>query len=272
MGVEVIKIEDTLHFDWWRGSLSMGPPEMQVIERSAAFNTANRGKIGATLDLTQSARDRNRQAAGRDRRHRDRKLQPRCDAEAGARMGDARAAQSAPRDDLDAVVRRGRSREQCARLRQHHRGRLGRDRTDGISRWRTTLHFEQCARRSGRRDSTGCSRCWSGCASARTPAAGSISSWRRSRQSIPFVGEAIVEYEVTGKVPKPRGNRHPSMRRTESIARVPATSRSPPNRMSNGVSLRMRSGLDALATILVSRRSRIANATKTRSTRNSRAR
>ncbi len=51
MGVEVIKIEDTLHFDWWRGSLSMGPPEMQVIERSAPFNTANRGKIGATLDL-----------------------------------------------------------------------------------------------------------------------------------------------------------------------------------------------------------------------------
>jgi crotonobetainyl-CoA:carnitine CoA-transferase CaiB-like acyl-CoA transferase len=52
MGVEVIKIEDTLHFDWWRGSLSMGPPEMQVIERSAPFNTANRGKIGCTLDLT----------------------------------------------------------------------------------------------------------------------------------------------------------------------------------------------------------------------------
>ncbi len=51
MGVEVIKIEDTLHFDWWRGSLSMGPPELQVIERSAPFNTANRGKIGATLDL-----------------------------------------------------------------------------------------------------------------------------------------------------------------------------------------------------------------------------
>src|SRR6202140_2391063 len=51
MGVEVIKIEDTLNFDWWRGSLSMGPPEMQVIERSAPFNTANRGKLGAPLDL-----------------------------------------------------------------------------------------------------------------------------------------------------------------------------------------------------------------------------
>ena len=26
---------------------------------------------------------------------------------------------------------------------------------------------------------------------------------------VPFVGEAILEYEVTGQVPKPRGNRHP---------------------------------------------------------------
>jgi crotonobetainyl-CoA:carnitine CoA-transferase CaiB-like acyl-CoA transferase len=52
MGAEVIKVEDTLHFDWWRGSLSIAPPEMQPIERSAPFNTANRGKIGITLDLT----------------------------------------------------------------------------------------------------------------------------------------------------------------------------------------------------------------------------
>ena len=51
MGAEVIKVEDTHHFDWWRGSLSMAPPEMQPIERSAVFNTANRGKLGVTLDL-----------------------------------------------------------------------------------------------------------------------------------------------------------------------------------------------------------------------------
>lgn len=51
MGAEVIKVEDTHHFDWWRGSLSMAPPEMQPIERSAVFNTANRGKRGVTLDL-----------------------------------------------------------------------------------------------------------------------------------------------------------------------------------------------------------------------------
>jgi crotonobetainyl-CoA:carnitine CoA-transferase CaiB-like acyl-CoA transferase len=51
MGADVIKVEDTHHFDWWRGSLSMGPPEMQPIERASVFNTANRGKRGITLDL-----------------------------------------------------------------------------------------------------------------------------------------------------------------------------------------------------------------------------
>ena len=51
MGAEVVKVEDTHHFDWWRGSLSMAAPEMQPIERAAVFNTANRGKLGVTLDL-----------------------------------------------------------------------------------------------------------------------------------------------------------------------------------------------------------------------------
>src|SRR6202043_340557 len=51
MGAMVIKVEDRHHFDWWRGSLSMAAPEMQPIERSAVFNTANRGKRGITLDL-----------------------------------------------------------------------------------------------------------------------------------------------------------------------------------------------------------------------------
>jgi crotonobetainyl-CoA:carnitine CoA-transferase CaiB-like acyl-CoA transferase len=48
MGADVIKVEDTEHFDWWRGSLSIAAPEMQPIERSSPFNTANRG---ITLDL-----------------------------------------------------------------------------------------------------------------------------------------------------------------------------------------------------------------------------
>ncbi|HUY29089.1 MAG TPA: CoA transferase [Candidatus Binataceae bacterium] len=51
MGAEVIKVEDTHYFDWWRGSLSMAAPEAQPIERASTFNTANRGKLGVTLDL-----------------------------------------------------------------------------------------------------------------------------------------------------------------------------------------------------------------------------
>src|SRR5205814_957638 len=52
MGAEVIKVEDTQHFDWWRGSTAMGPPELQIIERSPTFNATNRGKLGLTLDLS----------------------------------------------------------------------------------------------------------------------------------------------------------------------------------------------------------------------------
>jgi crotonobetainyl-CoA:carnitine CoA-transferase CaiB-like acyl-CoA transferase len=51
MGAQVIKVEDTEYIDWWRGSLSMGPPELQVHERAPTFNSANRGKLGVTLDL-----------------------------------------------------------------------------------------------------------------------------------------------------------------------------------------------------------------------------
>jgi crotonobetainyl-CoA:carnitine CoA-transferase CaiB-like acyl-CoA transferase len=51
MGAEVVKVEDTRRFDWWRGSLTIAPPEMQPIERSPLFNSVNRNKLGVTLDL-----------------------------------------------------------------------------------------------------------------------------------------------------------------------------------------------------------------------------
>src|SRR5260370_8143865 len=51
MGADVIKVEDTHHFDWCRGSLSMAPAEMQPIDRAAGFNTANRRQRGLTLEL-----------------------------------------------------------------------------------------------------------------------------------------------------------------------------------------------------------------------------
>ncbi|HZO83306.1 MAG TPA: CoA transferase [Candidatus Binataceae bacterium] len=52
MGMQVVKVEDTRNFDWWRGSAAMGLPEMRPIERAPTFNSVNRGKLGVTLDLS----------------------------------------------------------------------------------------------------------------------------------------------------------------------------------------------------------------------------
>jgi crotonobetainyl-CoA:carnitine CoA-transferase CaiB-like acyl-CoA transferase len=52
MGMQVVKVEDTRNFDWWRGSAAMGPPEAHPIERAPTFNSVNRGKLGVTLDLS----------------------------------------------------------------------------------------------------------------------------------------------------------------------------------------------------------------------------
>jgi crotonobetainyl-CoA:carnitine CoA-transferase CaiB-like acyl-CoA transferase len=50
---DVIKLESHTRFDWWRGSRPPGDdPALRLWERSHAFNTANRGKRGLTLDLT----------------------------------------------------------------------------------------------------------------------------------------------------------------------------------------------------------------------------
>jgi crotonobetainyl-CoA:carnitine CoA-transferase CaiB-like acyl-CoA transferase len=51
MGMQVVKVEDTRNFDWWRGSAAMGPPETRPIERAPTYNSVNRGKLGVTLDL-----------------------------------------------------------------------------------------------------------------------------------------------------------------------------------------------------------------------------
>jgi crotonobetainyl-CoA:carnitine CoA-transferase CaiB-like acyl-CoA transferase len=45
------QVEDTKNYDWWRGSHAIAPSEMQPIERAPTFNTTNRGKLGLTLDL-----------------------------------------------------------------------------------------------------------------------------------------------------------------------------------------------------------------------------
>ena len=50
MGAQVIKVEACQHLDWWRGW--EGTPAGDEFEESVAFNTANRNKLGITLDLT----------------------------------------------------------------------------------------------------------------------------------------------------------------------------------------------------------------------------
>jgi crotonobetainyl-CoA:carnitine CoA-transferase CaiB-like acyl-CoA transferase len=52
LGAEVIKVEACDHFDWWRG-FEVTPEALRerAIEKSWAFNTVNRNKLGITLDL-----------------------------------------------------------------------------------------------------------------------------------------------------------------------------------------------------------------------------
>jgi crotonobetainyl-CoA:carnitine CoA-transferase CaiB-like acyl-CoA transferase len=59
-GADVIKIEGSTHFDWWRGSRPPGDdPGLALHEKSPVFCTANRGKRGVTFDLTTEEGHRN---------------------------------------------------------------------------------------------------------------------------------------------------------------------------------------------------------------------
>lgn len=52
LGAEVIKVESRERFDWWRGwEITAEAVAQGRIEKSVAFNTANRNKLGITLDL-----------------------------------------------------------------------------------------------------------------------------------------------------------------------------------------------------------------------------
>ncbi len=209
MGVEVIKIEDTLHFDWWRGSLSMGPPEMQVIERSAVFNTANRGKLGATLDLAnpRAVEIVKRLVATAD------VLIENYSPGVMERLGLAweTLAPLNPRLVMISMPSFGsEGPEKHARgygntieavsgvtgLVGYHDGgqpytlsnALG-DPSAGLNGLFAVL--------VALREREGTSR-------------GQHIELAQVETVVPFVGEAIVEYQLTGQVPKPRGNRHPT--------------------------------------------------------------
>ena len=209
MGVEVIKIEDTLHFDWWRGSLSMGPPELQVIERSAPFNTANRGKIGCTLDLTNpraieivkrlvatadivienySPGVMDRLGLGWDALA---PLNPRLVMISMPSFGSEGPEKHARGygNTIEAVAG-------VTGLMGYHDGgqpytlsnALG-DPSAGLNGLFAVLVGLREREDTGR---------------------GQHIELAQVEGVVPFVGEAIIEYELTGQLPKPRGNRHPS--------------------------------------------------------------
>jgi crotonobetainyl-CoA:carnitine CoA-transferase CaiB-like acyl-CoA transferase len=208
MGVEVIKIEDTLHFDWWRGSLSMGPPELQVIERSAAFNTANRGKIGCTLDLTnpRAIEIVKRLVATADIviENYSPDVMPKLGLgwETLAPLNPRLVMISMPSFGAEGPERNGRGYGNTIEavsgvtgLTGYHDGgqpytlsnALG-DPVAGLNGLFAVLVGLRERQDTGR---------------------GQHIELAQVEAAIPFIGEAIAEYEVTGEVPRPRGNRHP---------------------------------------------------------------
>ena len=208
MGAQVIKIEDTLHFDWWRGSLSMGPPELQVIERAAPFNTTNRGKLGVTLDLSNSRGVEivKRLVATADI------LIENFSPDVMERLGlswkvlemlNPRLIMiSMPSFGSEGPERNARGYGNTVEaaagvtgLMGYHDGgqpytmsnALG-DPVSGLNGMFAVLVGLREREETGR---------------------GQLIELAQVEGTIPLIGEAIVEYQITGKVPQPRGNRHP---------------------------------------------------------------
>jgi crotonobetainyl-CoA:carnitine CoA-transferase CaiB-like acyl-CoA transferase len=208
MGAQVIKIEDTLHFDWWRGSLSMGPPELQVIERASTFNTTNRGKLGVTLDLSnpRAVEIVKRLVATADI------LIENFSPDVMERLGlswkvleplNPRLIMiSMPSFGSEGPERNargyGNTIEAAAGvtgLTGYHDGgqpytmsnALG-DPVSGLNGMFAVLVGLREREETGR---------------------GQLIELAQVEGTIPLIGEAIVEYQLTGKVPRPRGNRHP---------------------------------------------------------------
>lgn len=208
MGAQVIKIEDTRHFDWWRGSLSMGPPELQVHERSAVFNSANRGKLGATLDLDNPRGVEIVKRLARDADVAIENYSPGVIDRLG--LGYAVLGPLNPRlimismpsfgsDGPESNTRGyGNTIEAMAGvtgLTGYHDGEqpytlsnaLG-DPIAGVNGAFAVLTALIERQRTGR---------------------GQRIELAQVEAAIPFVADAIMEYQLSGKVPRPRGNRHP---------------------------------------------------------------
>ena len=80
-----------------------------------------------------------------------------------------------------------------------------------LSRGRAALHAQQCARRSGRRADTASSRMLVALHEREKTGRGQWIELAQVEGVIPFVAGAMLEYQFTGKVPAPRGNRHPEL-------------------------------------------------------------
>lgn len=208
MGVEVIKIEDTLHFDWWRGSLSMGPPEMQVIERSAPFNTANRGKIGATLDLTnpRAVEIVKRLVATADIliENYSPDVMPKLGLgwDVLAPLNPRLVMISMPSFGSEGPERNARGYGNTIEAVAGVTGLVGYH--DGGQPY--TLSNALGDPSAGL---NGLFAVLVGLREREDTGRGQHIELAQVETVVPYIGESIVEYEVTGKVPKPRGNRHP---------------------------------------------------------------
>ena len=208
MGVEVIKIEDTLHFDWWRGSLSMGPAEMQVIERSAPFNTANRGKIGATLDLTKprAVEIVKKLVASADIliENYSPDVMPKLGLgwETLAPLNPRLIMISMPSFGAEGPERNARGYGNTIEAVSGVTGLVGYH--DGGQPY--TLSNALGDPSAGL---NGLFAVLVGLREREETGRGQHIELAQVEAVVPYNGEAIVEYEVTGQVPKPRGNRHP---------------------------------------------------------------
>ncbi len=208
MGVEVIKIEDTLHFDWWRGSLSMGPPEMQVFERSAPFNTANRGKIGCTLDLTnpRAIEIVKQLVATADIviENYSPDVMPKLGLgwEALAPLNPRLVMISMPSFGAEGPERNARGYGNTIEAVSGVTGLVGYH--DGGQPY--TLSNALGDPSAGL---NGLFAVLVGLREREDTGRGQHIELAQVEGVVPFVGEAILEYQLTGQVPKPRGNRHP---------------------------------------------------------------
>jgi crotonobetainyl-CoA:carnitine CoA-transferase CaiB-like acyl-CoA transferase len=207
MNFDVVKIEDTRNFDWWRGPLNIAAPELRPIERSPTFNTVNRGKRGITLDLTNP---RGVEIVKRLAAHADVAIENFAPG-VMARLGLSWEALAAvnprlvmvsmpsfgaggPESDARGYGNTVEAMAGVTSLNRYHdhpqpytmSNALG-DPVGGLNGTLAVLAALHERERTGR---------------------GQLVEIAQVEAAIPFLADRIIEYQFTGRVPEPRGNRH----------------------------------------------------------------